>query len=83
MTEWKFYVIGFGNIVNGEREYESGCSMLIKAWRELSIEEAERCLKEDMKSYGCNCVCDVCEVNEEEAYDNYYVDNIDSWPIFG
>lgn len=85
MDKFIWCVVEFGNLVNGKRpdDCTSGCCMAFKARRELSIEEAEEYLNEDMVYYGCDCVYDVYEVDEAEVYDNYYVYNIDEWPVIG
>ena len=74
----KYYEIEFARINTPADRY----SICILAEREPSYEEAEIFCKEDMNNLGYDMVSDVLEINKEEAYTFFDMENADSFPIF-
>lgn len=63
--------------------FEDGYSMIIKAVREPSIEEAERFIEVDMKNMGYNHISEIFEWTREEAESSFDFSGEAFWPVFG
>ena len=76
---WRDYKDENGKIDGGITDY----SLCIKGVREPSIIEAEHFLESDIKALGYEGVTRVIEISEEEAYDEFNMENVVNWKIFG
>lgn len=76
---WREYKDENGKIDGGITDY----SLCIKGIREPSIIEAELFLADDIKALGYNGVTRVFEISEEEAYNDFNMENIIRPKIFG
>lgn len=71
------------NIRFFEIMFFSGFSMIIKALREPTIEEAKRFVADDMKMLNEKGICFIEEWSETDARTAFDFDNEENWPIFG
>ena len=76
---WRDYKDENGKIDGGITDY----SLCIKGVREPSVIEAEHFLESDIKALGYEGVTRVIEISEEEAYDEFNMENVVNWKIFG
>jgi hypothetical protein len=63
--------------------FSSGYSIIIKALREPTMEEAAQFLAEDMKKLDEKSIWYIEEWSEADARTAFDFDNEDDWPIFG
>lgn len=87
MKKLKFYEVELWREYTNEKSGVEGpitdYSLCIKGFFKPTILEAEQFLADDIKALGYEGVTRVIEISEEEAYDNFNMENIIRPKIFG